>query len=87
MLINTMVIKMIDKIIKWIAEQIARFALPSTILKLSLTALIVSLPLCFLLGYWIIILVMAGNQAIWLVTEYLYAKQMEEEDELTDGSE
>lgn len=75
---------MIDNIIKWVSEQIIRFALPSTILKISLTALIVSLFLSFIVGYWIIIYVLAGINIIWLVTEYLYAKQIEDEQSLTD---
>lgn len=77
---------MIDGLIKRMANLISGFALPSTILKLSLIALIVSLPLSLILGSNVIIFVLVVSNIIWTVTEYLYTKQ-EEDENLTDSSD
>lgn len=68
---------MIDKIIVWLAERIVNVMLPSTLLKLCLTALIVSSILSLLVGYGLIIVTLVVVNAVYLTSEYLYARDIE----------
>lgn len=72
---------MIDRIIRWIGEHITTVILPSTLLKYILAAIIVASLLSFVVGYGVIILTLTVSNVVWLTSEYLYAKQIEDEDE------
>lgn len=71
---------MIDKFIQLIANKITSLISPSTLLKYFLIILIVSLFLSVFVGYGIIIITLAMIQFVWLTTEYLYSKQIEDEE-------
>lgn len=71
---------MIDRIIHWIGEHITQVILPSTLLKLMLTMIIVASMLSFVVGYGVIIITLVVSNIIWLTTEYLYAKQVEDQE-------
>lgn len=69
---------MIDKIITWLSNKIVSKILPSTLVKMSITALIVSLPLSLVLGYGVIIVTLVCSHLLLLANEYLYTKGEEE---------
>lgn len=75
-----MVNNMIDSLITYVAKLISKLANPSTILKYALLFLIISFALSFLLGQWLIIFALVVNNTIWMVTEFLYSKAMEDEE-------
>lgn len=70
---------MIDKIIKWFADKTVSKFHPSTLLKIAIIALIISLPISLWLGSGVIIAVLVGSSLLSLVNEYLYAKDIEDE--------
>ena len=71
---------MIDNLIQLISERITSKIKPSTLIKYSMISLIVASFLSLFLGDWIVILVLVVNYTLWATTEYLYAKEVEEEE-------
>lgn len=69
---------MIDRIIRWISENITTVLLPSTLLKYLLAGIIVASLLSFVVGYGVIIVALVASNIVWLTSEYLYAKQVED---------
>lgn len=70
---------MIDNKIIKIAEWISELILPSKLLKYMLYAVIIASILSLFIGYWIIIWTIAAVEVTHIVTEFLYAKQIEQE--------
>lgn len=72
---------MIDRMIQWIALSIIKNVLPSTIMKTSIVAIIVAFLLSIVIGYGLIILALVVCYVIWASTEYMYALEIEQEDD------
>ena len=69
----------IDELILKIAEKISRKILPSKLYKLMLILVIVSNPIGFVTTLWVPVLVLSLAVVVWMVTQFAYSKQIEDE--------
>ena len=71
--------KMLDELIMGLAHLIAQYVKPTIMLKLAIVAIIVALPVSWLLGGWVFDVVATVVLCLTLTNEFLYAKVAEDQ--------